>query len=528
MAAVQKTKMKAGHRSVEATRSFILRDKQQAKPAVTAWLRETLVEAKGCSVAREELYHHYRLMCAASRIESTSPSGFGRLIKKVFPMIKSRRLGARTVNKMHYNNMRLVTSAHTTTTFRSDNSKDEDRAATTQTTSSEPTSPVVQPPSAPSSGCATPVGSHASTPPSTPGPSLSYGPLASSPSSASPPQPSYHNHHHYYPPQPLPELPSWPSALGLAQGPIEWEFPGKLEEEEFLPALHYGGCPAPNLSWTTVDGPVGGQIHHPPPHPWVTMPITALGDLATASSTTSSASPHGAALARAMESVMYQCNTGPIASLAPQLYKALHFNPYDDEIYRCIFVLAWWQRFLCGDRAEGNDHCRGMLEHMLSYPGSRASSIFAPAIELLQSCTSPESAMWSGVTPEVEQHLLSMLDQCQAQQACGVEPSVWMELQGCVAQAILCTHRALHSPRPEECVSWAVTLVQLLWAIESESVLALCFHELDSRGMLRAVLWVLPQGCQGQVHDGQLLRERLFRMTRRFPSVFSRLEIACK
>jgi hypothetical protein len=28
------------------------------------------------------------------------------------------------------------------------------------------------------------------------------------------------------------------------------------------------------------------------------------------------------------ESVMYQCNTGPIASLAPQLYKALHFNPY--------------------------------------------------------------------------------------------------------------------------------------------------------------------------------------------------------
>jgi hypothetical protein len=68
----------------------------------------------------------------------------------------------------------------------------------------------------------------------------------------------------------------------------------------------------------------------------------------------------------------------------------------DDEIYRCIFVLAWWQRFLCGDRAEGNDHCRGMLEHMLSYPGSRASSIFAPAIELLQSCTSPEVSLSFG------------------------------------------------------------------------------------------------------------------------------------
>jgi len=139
--------------------------------------------------------------------------------------------------------------------------------------------------------------------------------------------------------------------------------------------------------------------------------------------------------------------------------------------------------------------------------------------------------MWSGVTPEVEQHLLLMLDQCQAHLACGVEPSVWMELQGCVAKAILFTHRALHAQRPEERVSWAVTLVQLvplllynatagpceahsvlqqLWAIDSESVLALCFHELDSRGMLGAAVGLLPQGCHGQVHDIQLLRERIF------------------
>jgi hypothetical protein len=48
-----------------------------------------------------------------------------------------------------------------------------------------------------------------------------------------------------------------------------------------------------------------------------------------------------------------------------------------------------------------------------------------------------------------------------------------------------------------------------LWAIESESVLALCFHELDSRGMLGAAVGLLPQGCQGQVHDIQLLRERI-------------------
>jgi hypothetical protein len=39
MASAHKTKqrMKAGHRNGEATRSFILTDKQQAKPAVTAW-----------------------------------------------------------------------------------------------------------------------------------------------------------------------------------------------------------------------------------------------------------------------------------------------------------------------------------------------------------------------------------------------------------------------------------------------------------------------------------------------------------
>jgi hypothetical protein len=51
--------------------------------------------------------------------------------------------------------------------------------------------------------------------------------------------------------------------------------------------------------------------------------------------------------------------------------------------------------------------------------------------------------------------------------------------------------------------------------------MSLCFHELDSRGMLRAVLWVLPQGCQGQVHDGQLLRERLFRVRKPLPFLFA-------
>lgn len=191
---------------------------------------------------------------------------------------------------MHYNNMRLATSAPTTT-----NTTTTNTTTTTTTTPSEPTSPVVQPP-APSLGCATPVGSVGSTPPSTPGPSLSYAPLASSPASASPPQPSYHN---YYPPQPLPEFPGWPSALGLAQGPIKWEFPGLLEED-FFPALSCGGCPAPSLSWAMVDGQLCSQVNHPPPHPWVTMPITALGDMVTASFTTSSASPHVAALARAM------------------------------------------------------------------------------------------------------------------------------------------------------------------------------------------------------------------------------------
>ena len=49
---------------------------------------EPLVEASGRSVAREELYHRYKAMCETERIESTTPSGFGRILRQVFPQVR--------------------------------------------------------------------------------------------------------------------------------------------------------------------------------------------------------------------------------------------------------------------------------------------------------------------------------------------------------------------------------------------------------------------------------------------------------
>lgn len=226
---------KGGSRVTLEQRAFLRFDSQQAKPRVKAWLMETLVEESGRSVAREELYHRYKTMCETERIESTTPSGFGRILRQVFPQISSRRLGPRNANKMHYHNVRFFTANPTTV----------------DTPPARTPSPGLS--SSWSSGCSTPLGSIATSPATTP--VSSYGrPRASSPvpsAARSAPRCVF------------PAFPPW-SDLILEDLPAPVEVVG-------LELTSYAHCSSPLVGADSRAAGLGlprGQVH-----PWDAMPI---------------------------------------------------------------------------------------------------------------------------------------------------------------------------------------------------------------------------------------------------------------
>jgi hypothetical protein len=135
-------------------------------------------------------------------------------------------------------------------------------------------------------------------------------------------------------------------------------------------------------------------------------------------------------------------------------------------VYDCVFVLAWWRRFVSYDLAQGNRQCRQTLEFSLCRPGASVSygylasqQLFSEVLQFSFVCMPcipafngtkltqlfpPQSACGTplGVDPATERQLVRMLHQCQEQQALGFEPSIWMVLQRSVAQALLFTHHS--------------------------------------------------------------------------------------
>ncbi len=60
------------------------------------------------SVPRGRVYAHYASRCAAERITVLNPASFGKLVRVLFPGLKTRRLGVRGESKYHYVNFALI------------------------------------------------------------------------------------------------------------------------------------------------------------------------------------------------------------------------------------------------------------------------------------------------------------------------------------------------------------------------------------------------------------------------------------
>ncbi|KAI8588246.1 RFX DNA-binding domain-containing protein [Geranomyces variabilis] len=78
---------------------------------VTHWLMENYEQCEGISIPRSNLYDHYCSYCLEHRIDPVNSASFGKLIRTVFPEIKTRRLGTRGKSKYHYCGIRIRSSA---------------------------------------------------------------------------------------------------------------------------------------------------------------------------------------------------------------------------------------------------------------------------------------------------------------------------------------------------------------------------------------------------------------------------------
>ncbi|KAI1311488.1 RFX DNA-binding domain-containing protein [Xylaria venustula] len=71
------------------------------------WLNGVCVKGSG-SVPRGRVYAHYASRCATERITVLNPASFGKLVRVIFPGLKTRRLGVRGESKYHYVNFTLM------------------------------------------------------------------------------------------------------------------------------------------------------------------------------------------------------------------------------------------------------------------------------------------------------------------------------------------------------------------------------------------------------------------------------------
>lgn len=71
------------------------------------WINTVCSKGKG-SVPRGRVYANYASRCATERITVLNPASFGKLVRVLFPGLKTRRLGVRGESKYHYVNFALI------------------------------------------------------------------------------------------------------------------------------------------------------------------------------------------------------------------------------------------------------------------------------------------------------------------------------------------------------------------------------------------------------------------------------------
>jgi Glu-tRNA(Gln) amidotransferase subunit E-like FAD-binding protein len=55
---------------------------------------------------KEQVYRHYREFCEETGVQQTNCATFGKILRSVFPNLKTRRLGSRGNTKHHYHGIR--------------------------------------------------------------------------------------------------------------------------------------------------------------------------------------------------------------------------------------------------------------------------------------------------------------------------------------------------------------------------------------------------------------------------------------
>jgi len=84
-----------------------LTPQKAASPLVIQWLQDNYEAAEGTSLPRSTLYTHYVSFCSSMNIEPVNAASFGKLIRSIFPNLKTRRLGTRGHSKYHYYGIRI-------------------------------------------------------------------------------------------------------------------------------------------------------------------------------------------------------------------------------------------------------------------------------------------------------------------------------------------------------------------------------------------------------------------------------------
>ncbi|KAI8882075.1 hypothetical protein K501DRAFT_252029 [Backusella circina FSU 941] len=79
----------------------------EASLFIRTWVQENYVAVRDHNVPRKDMYEHYRVSCIAAGMEPVNSATFGKLLRSVFPDLKTRRLGVRGQSKYHYCGIRL-------------------------------------------------------------------------------------------------------------------------------------------------------------------------------------------------------------------------------------------------------------------------------------------------------------------------------------------------------------------------------------------------------------------------------------
>ena len=79
----------------------------RTSPTTVVWLHDNFEAAEGVSLGRKTLYSHYETHCTSEKTDPVNQASFGKLIRSVFPNLKTRRLGTRGNSKYHYYGIRV-------------------------------------------------------------------------------------------------------------------------------------------------------------------------------------------------------------------------------------------------------------------------------------------------------------------------------------------------------------------------------------------------------------------------------------